>query len=102
MRVSRLEKLTGVAIVISMGVFGSLDISAWAAKNVCEYQQYDWEELSTAEKSAWQTLGYSAQMWDKGRDSSSADEDWDELTPAEKKAAQSLGYTKSSWDNGHC
>jgi hypothetical protein len=102
MAVLRRISLVFAALVVSMGFLGILNTPAWAAKNVCDYQQYDWSELSAAEKAAWQTLGYSAGMWDKGRDSAIAGEDWEELTPPQKKAAQFLGYTESSWDKGRC
>jgi len=98
----RRGNLACLALVISTVVFGVIYTPAWAAKNVCEYQQYDWTELSGSEKVAWQTLGYSERMWDKNRDSATTDNEWDELTPAEKKAAQFLGYTQSSWNKGAC
>ncbi|PSH63363.1 hypothetical protein CU102_24190 [Phyllobacterium brassicacearum] len=73
-----------------------------AANNVCEYQDYDWAELSSVEKGAWGALGYSQRLWDGNGESSTSDKDWSELTSAEKRAAQSLGYTRSSWESGRC
>lgn len=73
-----------------------------AVNNVCEYTDYDWAELSSAEKVAWGDLGYSKRLWDGNGKSPASDMDWSELTSAEKRAAQSLGYTPSSWDSGRC
>jgi hypothetical protein len=66
--------------------------------NVCDWDNVDWDEMSSAEKRAWEMLGWSHALWDSNGDAASSDKDWDELTPREKNAAQWLGYDAQNWD----
>jgi hypothetical protein len=67
--------------------------------NVCNWDNLDWDEMSNAEKQAWETLGWSRALWDSDKyEAASSGKDWDELTPSEKNAAQWLGYDAQSWE----
>ena len=67
--------------------------------NVCDWDNLDWEEMSSAEKHAWEALGWSRALWDSDNsDAASSAKDWDELTPREKNAAQWLGYDAQNWE----
>lgn len=68
--------------------------------HVCNWETQDWDELSTAERQAFQILGWSRATWDGDNDGavSSSKKDWSELSPKERKAAQSLGYSAQDWD----
>jgi hypothetical protein len=66
--------------------------------NVCDWDNLDWDELSGAEKRAWEVLGWSRALWDSDNDAASASKNWDELTPRERNAAQWLGYDAQNWE----
>jgi hypothetical protein len=66
---------------------------------VCDWDKLDWEEMSGAEKHAWEALGWSRALWDsETNEAASSGKDWDELTPRERTAAQLLGYDAQSWE----
>ena len=68
--------------------------------HVCNWETQDWDDLSNAERQAFQILGWSAATWagDNEGAVSSSRKDWSELSPKERKAAQSLGYSAQNWD----
>jgi hypothetical protein len=68
--------------------------------HVCNWETQDWEDLTSAEKEAFQTLGWSRETWDGDNEDavSSSRKSWSKLTPKERKAAQSLGYSTEDWD----
>jgi hypothetical protein len=68
--------------------------------HVCNWETQDWDDLSNAERQAFQILGWSRATWDGDNEgaASSSRKDWSELTPKERKAAQSLGYSARDWD----
>jgi hypothetical protein len=67
--------------------------------NVCDWDNLDWEEMSGAEKHAWEALGWSRALWDSDNsDAASSGKDWDELTARERTAAQWLGYDAQNWE----
>jgi hypothetical protein len=68
--------------------------------HVCNWETQDWDDLSDAERQAFQILGWSRATWDGDNEGavSSSRKDWSELTPKERKAAQSLGYSAQDWD----
>jgi hypothetical protein len=69
--------------------------------NVCNWDNLDWDEMSGAEKQAWETLGWYRALWDSdNNDPASSGKDWNELTPRERNAAQGLGYDAQSWETG--
>lgn len=68
--------------------------------HVCNWETQDWDDLSNAEREAFQILGWSRATWDGDNEGavSSSRKGWSELTPKERKAAQSLGYSAQDWD----
>ena len=66
--------------------------------NVCDWDNLDWDEMSGAEKHAWEALGWYRALWNSDGDAASSGKDWDELTPREKTAAQWLGYDAQNWE----
>ena len=66
--------------------------------NVCNWDNLDWDEMSGAERHAWEALGWSRALWDLDSDAASSGKDWNELTPREKNAAQWLGFDEQNWE----
>jgi hypothetical protein len=68
--------------------------------HVCNWETQDWDDLSNAERQAFQILGWSRATWEGDNEGavSSSRKSWSELTPKERKAAQSLGYSAQDWD----
>jgi hypothetical protein len=68
--------------------------------NVCDWTAVRWDQLSDAEKQAFQTLGWSQTNWEANATAApaSASKNWSELTPEEKNAAQSLGFNEQNWE----
>jgi len=66
--------------------------------NVCNWDNLDWDEMSGAERHAWEALGWSRALWDSDNDAASSGKDWEELTPREKTAAQWLGFDAQNWE----
>jgi hypothetical protein len=66
--------------------------------NVCDWEALDWDELSRAERQAWQILGLSRANWSSDTVGASSWKDWSELTRKEKNAAQALGYSEQNWE----
>jgi hypothetical protein len=68
--------------------------------HVCNWDTQDWDDLSNAEREAFQILGWSRATWDGDNEGavSSSRKGWSELSPKERKAAQSLGYSAQDWD----
>jgi hypothetical protein len=68
--------------------------------HVCNWDTQDWDDLTDAERQAFQILGWSRAAWDGDNEgaASSSKKQWSQLTPKERKAAQSLGYSAQDWD----
>ncbi len=68
--------------------------------SVCDWDGFDWDQLSHAERQAWETLGWSSALWKTGNSTRapSSSKDWSELSDAERSAAGSLGYAAENWD----
>ena len=57
-----------------------------------------WSELTTVEQAAAALLGYDAQVWDAGGDTTATAQPWASLQNEERRAAQKLGYTEAVWE----
>lgn len=58
-----------------------------------------WADLSEEEQGFWETLGWTAQVWDSQKNvPASASKAWDTLNISEQKAAAGLGFTREIWD----
>lgn len=68
--------------------------------HVCNWETQDWEDLTDAERQAFQILGWSRATWAGGNEdaASASGKVWSKLTPKERNAAQSLGYSAQDWD----
>jgi hypothetical protein len=68
--------------------------------HVCNWETQDWDDLTDAERQAFQILGWSRATWDGDNEdaASSSGKAWSKLTPKERNAAQSLGYSAQDWD----
>ena len=66
--------------------------------NVCVWDGFDWDQLSNAERQAWETLGWSRARWETGNDVSSSSRDWSELSDTERNAAGRLGFAADNWN----
>ncbi|HEY1452488.1 MAG TPA: hypothetical protein VGF57_03405 [Roseiarcus sp.] len=68
--------------------------------HVCNWETQDWDDLSNAEREAFQILGWSHATWDGDNEGAAtpSGKEWPQLTPKERKAAQSLGYSAQDWD----
>ena len=91
----------------SAGFAGPLGAFAAPAANgirnlghVCNWETQDWDDLTDAERQAFQIIGWSRATWDgDNEDAASASrKEWSALTPEERNAAQSLGYSAQDWD----
>jgi hypothetical protein len=67
---------------------------------VCDWEAYDWDEMSSNERQAWQILGWNRALWDSDNSNAvpSSSKDWSELTVNERKAARGLGFTPQTWE----
>lgn len=73
-----------------------------AVATVCSWDEFDWNELSNAEKRQWMILGWNESRWESDDEAAypaSWSKDWDELSLNERSAAWLLGYTPYSWDS---
>lgn len=63
------------------------------------WNQFTWDELTTAEQSLWMILGWDEARW-SGVASAPASEMklWSQLSESERNAASDLGYSQQSWD----
>ena len=68
--------------------------------HVCNWETQDWDDLTDAERQAFQILGWSRATWagDNEGAASASGKSWSLLTPKERNAAQSLGYSAQDWD----
>jgi hypothetical protein len=68
--------------------------------HVCNWETQDWDDLTDAERQAFQILGWSRDTWDGDNEdaASASGKAWSKLTPKERNAAQSLGYSAQDWD----
>jgi hypothetical protein len=89
------------------GVSGPLGAFAAPAANgirnlghVCNWETQDWDDLTDAERRAFEVLGWSRATWagDNEGAASASRKVWSKLTPKERNAAQSLGYSAQDWD----
>lgn len=64
-----------------------------------DWEDYDWDEMSSSERGHWGVLGWDEESWDEGEsEPASEDKIWNDLSGVEQAAAKSLGYTKDIWD----
>ena len=91
----------------SAGFAGPLGAFAAPAANgirnlghVCNWETQDWDDLTDAERQAFQILGWSRATWDGDNEdaASASGKPWSQLNPKERNAAQSLGYSAQDWD----
>jgi hypothetical protein len=68
--------------------------------HVCNWETQDWDDLTDAERQAFEILGWSRATWagDNEDAASASRKVWSKLTPKERNAAQSLGYSAQDWD----
>jgi hypothetical protein len=68
--------------------------------HVCNWETQDWDDLTGAERQAFQILGWSRETWDGDNEDavSSSRKAWSQLSAQERKAAQSLGYSARDWN----
>ena len=82
--------------------------------NVCNWDNLDWDEMSSAEKAPGKLSGGPALCGcaspqepirrprarpdSDNYEAASSAKDWDELTPNERNAAQWLGYDAQNWE----
>jgi len=65
--------------------------------SVCDWTKVQWDELSGAEKQAFQSLGWSKNLWESASAPASFSKNWSDLSSDEKNAAQSLGFSEQNW-----
>lgn len=65
--------------------------------NICDWATLGWDQLSDAERQAFQTLGWSGAIWQSNTAPASSSKNWSELTPEERNAAQALGFNEPNW-----
>ena len=65
--------------------------------NVCDWIALGWDQLSDAERQAFQTLGWSPAIWGSKTEPASSLKNWSELTSEERNAAQALGFNDQNW-----
>ncbi len=76
-----------------------------ARADVCSWNDVSWRDMSDDEKKAWETLGWTWQMWDAeeaGPQPPSSSKGWVELSEDERAAARRLGYKRRTWDADNC
>jgi len=60
----------------------------------------DWTNLTSAEQSLWEVLGWDEDSWLGEADAPASESKyWNELTDEERSAAEQLGYDQISWDS---
>ena len=104
----------GALIVLSQPVLSWTSIFSTEARasqtivaraDVCSWNDVSWRDLSDDEKKAWETLGWTWQMWDAeegGSQPASSSKGWVELSDDERAAARRLGYKRRTWDADNC
>jgi hypothetical protein len=68
--------------------------------NVCDWLALSWDQLSDAEKQAFQTLGWSGAIWGSNTVPASSSKNWSDLSSEERNAAQALGFNEQNWQAG--
>lgn len=63
-----------------------------------KYDNDDWEDLPVEIRKAYETLGYTEDIWEADGNPPSEDKDWKELSADEQAAAKKLGYKEKSWN----
>ena len=64
------------------------------------WNQFTWDELTSAEQSLWIILGWDVNSWEGATAAPASDVKlWSQLSEAERDAATELGYSQQSWDN---
>jgi hypothetical protein len=68
--------------------------------HVCNWDTQDWDDLTEAERQAFQILGWSRATWSGDNEGAAtpSGKAWFQLSPKERKAAESLGYSAQDWD----
>ena len=76
-----------------------------ARARICRWNNVDWQDMSEEQRKAWQTLGWTQQMWDSDDPAAPPASDskaWTDLSEDERAAAGLLGYKPNSWDADNC
>jgi hypothetical protein len=58
-----------------------------------------WRNLPDQIRVAAGVLGYTEEVWDKGKEPPSCNKSWANLSPEEQRAATILGYNEIKWDD---
>lgn len=56
-----------------------------------------WLSMKLSQRQAWQLLGHTEELWERGRNPSTMQLRWDELAPEQKDAATFLGHSPGTW-----
>jgi len=103
----RLSKILYLAAILLMGMGLLLGCGTPDASTVRQPQgdvdafwdQFNWTDLTAAEQSLWQTLGWDESSWQGEADEPASESKlWNELTTEQRTAAEQLGYDQQSWD----
>ena len=63
------------------------------------WNQFTWDELTSAEQSLWIILGWDVDSWEGVTPAPASEVKlWNQLSEAERGAATELGYSQQSWD----
>jgi len=62
-----------------------------------EYDQLDWGDLPEEIRQAYETLGFTEELWYNGG-AAVCELYWDDLSEAEEEAAMTIGYTEALWN----
>lgn len=65
--------------------------------NTCDWVALGWDQLSDAERQAFQTLGWSSAIWGSNAVPAASSTNWSDLTSEERNAAQALGFNEQNW-----
>jgi hypothetical protein len=70
----------------------------------CRWNGVEWQAMSDQQKTAWQALGWTEQIWesDTPAEPASNSKAWAELSENEQAAARLLGYKAKTWDSDVC
>ena len=64
-----------------------------------EYDNYDWFELPSNIRTAYEFLGWTERKWDGEEEAPElVNKSWYELTSEEKNAAELIGYSRDNWE----
>ena len=87
-------------VVCSPGVAAAPAEEIRPVVSVCVWDGFDWDQLSNAERQAWEALGWSRTLWetDNSTGASSSSRTWSDLSDTERNAAERLGFDADNWN----